>query len=67
MPYGKIKFLNQKSGFGFIVEKESGKEIYVHIKDISGTLEAGDDVEFEMVERKRGPAAVKVRKKKEDK
>jgi len=63
MPTGKIKFLNPKSGFGFIVENESGKEIYVHIKDILGSLEAGDDVEFELVERKRGPAAVQVRKR----
>lgn len=63
MPLGKIKFFNEKSGFGFIIEKESGKEIYVHAKDLLSPVKEGDEVEFTRAERKRGTVALAVRKK----
>jgi cold shock protein len=63
MPFGKIKFFNEKSGFGFIIEKESGKEIYVHAKDLLSAVKEGDEVEFALAERKRGPVALGVKKK----
>ncbi|MDQ3109112.1 MAG: cold shock domain-containing protein [Bacteroidota bacterium] len=63
MPYGKVKFINSKNKFGFITENESGKDIYVHIKDLTDEVTEGDEVEFVMAERKRGPVALAVRKK----
>lgn len=63
MPYGKVKFINMKSKFGFITEKESGKDIYVHIKDLTDEVTEGDEVEFVIAVQKRGPVAITVRKK----
>ncbi len=63
MPAGKVKFFNAKNKFGFITEQESGREYYVHIKDLIDPVAEGDDVIFDVEERKRGPVAVFVRKK----
>lgn len=60
MKKGVVKFFNRKSKFGFIRENESGKEFYVHIKDVNGAINEGDNVTFELKEEKRGPAAVNV-------
>ena len=60
---GKVKWFNQRKGFGFI-EKEDGKDIFVHINDIEGgvLLNEGDEVEFEEADSPKGPKAVNVRK-----
>jgi len=59
---GTVKFFNQKNKFGFIRDDESGKEYYVHVKDIEGTIAENDKVSFELQEAKRGPQAIKVKK-----
>lgn len=59
---GKIIFFNVKSQFGFI-KGEDGIEYYVHAKQVTGILpEAGDEVEFETRQAKRGPEAWQVKK-----
>lgn len=63
MPTGKVKFFNAKNKFGFITEQENGREYYVHIKDLIDPVMEGDEVIFDVEERKRGPVAVLVRKK----
>jgi len=60
MKKGIVKFFNRKSKFGFIREHESGTEFYVHIKDVNGSINEGDQVSFEIKEEKRGPSAVNV-------
>ena len=60
MKKGIVKFFNRKSKFGFIKDSESGSEYYVHIKDITGTIEEGSAVTFELKEQARGPAAINV-------
>ncbi|HEU4716902.1 MAG TPA: cold shock domain-containing protein [Bacteroidia bacterium] len=62
MHKGKVKFFNAKNKFGFIVENGTGREFYVHVKDVTGTIAEGDEVEFELEEKKKGPAAVRVKK-----
>lgn len=62
---GKIKFLNEFKGFGFITG-ESG-DIFFHVSNIeneddSQKLTKGDDVEFEIGEGKKGPKAIKIKK-----
>jgi CspA family cold shock protein len=59
---GTVKFFNVKNKFGFITEDETGKEYYVHIKDVEGTIVENDKVSFELEDAKRGPQAVKVKK-----
>ncbi len=29
--YGKLKWFNEKKGYGFITDEESGKDVFVHI------------------------------------
>ena len=49
-------------GYGFI-KCEDGKEIFVHNSDIQGksSLGEGEKVEFEVIDKGRGPRAVKVK------
>ena len=60
MNKGVVKFFNRKSRFGFIRDSETGKEYYVHAKDVQGQIDEGDSVSFELKEEARGPAAVNV-------
>jgi CspA family cold shock protein len=64
METGKVKWFNSQKGYGFITQ-QSGKEIFVHFKDIQGganALRDNDDVEFEVEEGKKGLQAVRVKK-----
>lgn len=60
---GKVKWFNQKKGFGFI-QREDGDDVFVHYSAIAGdgfkTLDEGDTVEFDVVESDRGLQAANV-------
>jgi CspA family cold shock protein len=53
---GKVKWFSEERGYGFI-EGEEG-DFFVHYTEIAGegfrTLEEGSEVEFEIVEGRRG-------------
>ena len=63
MSRGKVKWFNEKKGFGFI-EQESGGDVFVHFSAIQGegfkTLMEGQEVEFDVVEGEKGPQASNV-------
>ncbi len=65
MASGKVKWFDNKRGFGFIAQ-DSGKDIFVHHTCILGTgfksLQEGDAVTFEMVDSERGPKAQNVQR-----
>ena len=62
MEKGKVKFFNDKRGFGFIISDSDKKEIFVHISNVEGeTLKENDVVSYEIGESKKGPCAVNVK------
>lgn len=62
---GKVKWFSDAKGYGFI-SQESGPDVFVHHSNIIGegfrTLEEDQEVEFEIVEGKKGPQAQNVTK-----
>ncbi|MCK3657294.1 cold-shock protein [Pasteurellaceae bacterium Pebbles2] len=61
---GSVKWFNSDKGFGFITPANGGKDLFVHFSGIVGenykTLNEGDNVEFNVQDSQRGPAAVDV-------
>ncbi len=63
MQTGVVKFFNESKGFGFIVDDESKKDIFVHITGLNGlTIRENDQVSYEIVDGKKGLNAMNVSK-----
>ena len=64
MATGKVKWFNERKGFGFI-ENDEGGDVFVHYSAIqdSGfkTLLEGQRVSFEIEQGNKGPAATNVK------
>jgi CspA family cold shock protein len=60
---GKVKWFNATKGYGFITP-ETGADVFVHFSAIQGdgfrTLDDGQQVEFELTQGQKGPAAANV-------
>ncbi len=65
MPEGRVKWFNEKKGYGFI-QPETGADLFVHYSSIEGSgfksLTEGEQVTFEVENGSKGPQAVKVRR-----
>ena len=61
MKTGVVKFYNESKGFGFIIDDQSGEEIFVHVTGLGSTaIREGDKVSFDVKDGKKGPNAVDV-------
>ena len=60
---GTVKWFNDAKGFGFI-QRANGTDVFVHHSAIQmdgfRTLAEGQQVEFDVVEGQKGPAAERV-------
>jgi CspA family cold shock protein len=61
MKQGTVKFFNNSKGFGFIVDSESGSEVFVHVTGLIDKIKDNDSVSFEVKEGKKGLNAVNVK------
>ncbi|VEI13093.1 cold-shock protein [Trueperella bialowiezensis] len=61
MPTGRVKFFDDKKGFGFITG-DDGQEVYLPASavPIGARLRSGTRVEYGVGETRRGPAALQV-------
>jgi CspA family cold shock protein len=61
---GTVKWFNDSKGFGFIPPDGGDKDCFVHHSAIQGegfrSLNEGDQVEFDVVDGQKGPAAENV-------
>jgi CspA family cold shock protein len=60
MKTGKVKFFNTTKGFGFIVDDETGKDVFVHVSGLKQDIKEGDKVTYEVEQGKKGLNAVNV-------
>jgi len=63
MASGKVKWFDNKRGWGFIAQ-DSGQDVFVHYSSIQGngykTLREGDEVNYDLIDSDKGPKAQKV-------
>jgi len=62
---GKVKWFDERKGFGFITPDDGSEDLFVHHTNIMGqgfrSLNDGQEVEYEVGEGRKGPQATDVR------
>jgi len=62
--YGKVKWFDNRKGYGFIEKEDGTGDVFAHFQEIVGdgyrTLSEGDRVKFEITNSPKGPKATKI-------
>ena len=65
MSTGKVKWFNERKGFGFITPDDGSDDLFIHHTEIKvdgyRSLSENQEVEFEVGEGRKGPTANNVR------
>ena len=63
---GKIKWFNQRKGYGFIQNEKEGKDIFLHVSALEeagiNTLQEGEAVSYEIGENRGKDTAINIKK-----
>jgi cold shock protein len=62
MSKGKVKFFNERKGFGFIIDDETQQDVFVHVSGLIDKIRDNDQVSFDLTEDTRGKKAINVRR-----
>ena len=66
MPSGKIKWFNDKKGYGFITEDETNKDIFLHVSALEQSklrvLKEEQKIKFDIKEEKNKLQAINIKK-----
>ena len=61
---GKVKWFNDKSGYGFLTPEDGTSDVFVHFSAIQSdaykTLEEGQEVSYDVTQGEKGPQAANV-------
>ena len=58
---GKVTFLNEAKGYGFIRDQQSGESLFVHVNNCSQQIQHHDNVSFEVEWGPKGASAINVK------
>jgi cold shock CspA family protein len=59
---GKVTFFDDSKGYGFIKERNTGTDFFVHVNGCLQEIREGDNVTFDLERGLKGMNAVRVRK-----
>ena len=66
MPVGTVKWFNAKKGYGFIVDDDTNKDIFLHVSELENSklrvLKENQKIKFEILEENSKLKAVKIEK-----
>lgn len=57
---GRVEHFNQSKGYGFVKDAASGEKYFFHISEVSGMIDEGSKVTFELERGPRGMNAVRI-------
>ena len=67
MPSGKVKWFNEKKGYGFITDDETQKDIFLHVSALENSklrvLKEEQNIVYDIKEEKDKLQAINIKKK----